>query len=212
MGCGALPRRATPEVTDVTFSALETAAVLFGIVSVYLSVREDIWSWPTAIVNVTLYIFVFFRARLYADMALQFVYIGISVYGWYEWLHGGRGKGELAVSRGTRRLAVVLVGIGILATGLTAVLLSRYTNAALPWLDSATTTTSLIAQWMMARKILENWIVWVAVDVVYVGMFLYKSLFLTALLYAAFLVLAVTGYFRWKRSLPPAPDGFQRES
>jgi nicotinamide mononucleotide transporter len=91
-------------------------------------------------------------------------------------------------------------------------LLSRYTNAALPWLDSATTTTSLIAQWMMARKILENWIVWVAVDVVYIGMFLYKSLFLTALLYAAFLVLAVTGYFQWKRSLPPAPDGFQRES
>ncbi|MDQ2971039.1 MAG: nicotinamide riboside transporter PnuC [Acidobacteriota bacterium] len=187
----------------MTFSALEIAAVLFGIVSVYLSVRENIWSWPTAIVNVTLYIFVFFRARLYADMALQFVYIGISVYGWYEWLHGGRGKGELAVSRGTRRLAIILVGIGILATGLIGAVLSRYTNAALPWLDSMTTATSLIAQWMMARKILENWIVWVAVDVVYIGMFLYKSLFLTALLYAVFLVLSVTGYFRWKRSLPP---------
>lgn len=185
------------------FTPLEIAAVLFGIVSVYLSVRENIWSWPTAIVNVTLYIFVFFRARLYADMALQFVYIGISVYGWYEWLHGGRGKGELAVSRGTRRLAIVLVGIGILATGLIGAVLSRYTNAALPWLDSTTTATSLIAQWMMARKILENWIVWVAVDVVYIGMFLYKSLFLTALLYAVFLVLSVTGYLRWKRSLQP---------
>ena len=193
----------------MTFTPLETAAVLFGIVSVYLSVRENIWSWPTAIVNVTLYIFVFFRARLYADMALQFVYIGVSVYGWYEWLHGGRGKGELAVSRGTRRLAVVLVGIGILATGLIRALLSRYTNAALTWLDSTTTATSLIAQWMMARKILENWIVWISVDVVYIGMFLYKSLFLTALLYAVFLVLSATGSLRWKRSLEPAPGGIR---
>ncbi len=190
-----------PLLPSMTFTPLETAAVVFGIVSVYLSVRENIWSWPTAIVNVTLYIFVFYRARLYADMALQVVYIGISVYGWYQWLHGGRGKGQLAVSRGTPRLAVILVGIGIFATALIGAVLSRYTNAALPWLDSATTTTSLIAQWMMARKILENWVVWVAVDVVYIGMFVYKSLVLTALLYAAFLVLSAMGYFQWRKTL-----------
>jgi nicotinamide mononucleotide transporter len=191
----------------VTFDLLETAAVLFGIVSVYLSVRENIASWPTAIVNVTLYIFVFQRARLYADMALQVVYIGISLYGWYEWLHGGRGKSRLAVSRGTRRLAAVLAGTGIVAAALLGTLLARYTNAALPYLDATTTTTSLIAQWMMARKILENWIVWVAVDVVYIGMFVYKALVLTAGLYAVFLVLSLMGYFQWKRSLSPAPSG-----
>ena len=184
----------------MTFDPLESAAVLFGIVSVYLSVRENIWSWPTAIVNVTLYIFVFHRARLYADMALQVVYIGISLYGWYEWLHGGRGKSKLVVSRGTPRLAVLLAGIGIVAATVLGTLLSRYTNAALPYLDSTTTTTSLIAQWMMARKILENWLVWVAVDVVYIGMFVYKSLILTALLYAVFLVLSLMGYFQWKKS------------
>ena len=191
----------------MTFDLLETAAVLFGIVSVYLSVRENIASWPTAIVNVTLYIFVFQRARLYADMALQVVYIGISLYGWYEWLHGGRGKSRLAVSRGTPRLAAVLAGIGLVAAALLGTLLARYTNAALPYLDAATTTTSLIAQWMMARKILENWIVWVAVDVVYIGMFVYKSLVLTAGLYAVFLVLSLMGYFQWKRSLSAAPSG-----
>jgi len=187
----------------MTFDLLETAAVLFGIVSVYLSVRENIASWPTAIVNVTLYIFVFQRARLYADMALQVVYIGISLYGWYEWLHGGRGKSRLAVSRGNRRLAAVLAGIGLAAAALLGTLLARYTNAALPYLDATTTTTSLIAQWMMARKILENWIVWVAVDVVYIGMFVYKSLVLTAGLYAVFLVLSLMGYFQWRRSLSP---------
>lgn len=189
----------------MTFSVLETVAVLFGIVSVYLSVRENIWSWPTGIVNVTLYIFVFFQARLYADMALQIVYIAISVYGWYEWLHGGRGRTELTVSRGTPRLAAVLTVLGVAAAALLGTLLSRYTNASLPYLDSTTTATSLIAQWMMAKKILENWIVWVAVDVVYVGMFLYKSLYLTAFLYAVFLVLATMGYMRWKKSLAAAP-------
>ena len=190
----------------MTFEPLETAAVLFGIVSVYLSVREKIASWPTAIVNVTLYIFVFQRARLYADMALQVVYIGISLYGWYEWLHGGRGKSPLAVSRGVRRLAAVLAAIGLVAAALLGTLLARYTNAALPYLDATTTTTSLIAQWMMARKILENWIVWVAVDVVYIGMFLYKSLVLTAGLYAVFLVLSLMGYFQWKRTLRAQPS------
>ena len=185
----------------MTLDPLEGAAVLFGIVSVYLSVRENIWSWPTAIVNVTLYIFVFHRARLYADMALQVVYIAISVYGWYEWLHGGRGKSPLAVSRGTRRLAALLIAIGVAAAAILGTLLARYTNASLPYLDATTTTTSLIAQWMMARKILENWLVWVAVDVVYIGMFVYKSLVLTAGLYAVFLVLSLMGYFRWKRSL-----------
>jgi len=200
-----IDRRWEKESAAMNFSALETVAVLFGIVSVYLSVRENIWSWPTGIVNVTLYIFVFFQARLYADMALQIVYIAISVYGWYEWLHGGRGKTELTVSRGTPRLAAVLTVLGVAATALLGTLLSRYTNASLPYLDSATTATSLIAQWMMAKKILENWIVWVAVDVVYVGMFLYKSLYLTAFLYAVFLVLATMGYMRWKKSLAAVP-------
>jgi nicotinamide mononucleotide transporter len=180
---------------------LEAAAVVFGIVSVYLSVRENIWSWPTAIVNVTLYIFVFRGARLYADMALQVVYIVISLYGWYEWLHGGAGKTELRVTRANARLGAVLVAIGLVSAAALGTILGRYTNAALPYLDSTTTATSLIAQWMMARKLLENWLVWVAVDVVYIGMFVYKSLYLTALLYAVFLVLSATGYVRWRKTL-----------
>ncbi len=185
----------------MSFTPLESAAVLFGIVSVYLSVRENIWSWPTAIVNVTLYVFVFRGVRLYADMALQFVYIVVSLYGWYSWLHGGRGRTELPVSRGRPRLWLALAALGVLmAAGLGAAL-SRWTDASLPFVDASTSTASLIAEWMMARKLLENWIVWVAVDVVYIGMFIYKSLYLTAFLYAVFLALAVMGYVQWKRSI-----------
>jgi nicotinamide mononucleotide transporter len=180
---------------------LETLAALFGVVSVYLSVRQNIWSWPTAIVNVGLYTFVFYQSRLYADMGLQVVYIIISFYGWYEWLYGGKDRTGLKVSRTPRRLGVALVGIGVISACLLGTLLHRTTNAALPYLDSATTSTSLVAQWMMTKKLLENWPVWVAVDVVYIGMFIYKSLYVTAALYLVFLVLSVMGYRQWKATL-----------
>ncbi len=184
---------------------LETLAALFGVVSVYLSVRQNIWSWPTAIVNVGLYTFVFYQSRLYADMGLQVVYIIISFYGWYEWLYGGKDRTGLKVSRTPRRLGVALVGIGVLSACLLGTLLHRTTNAALPYLDSATTSTSLVAQWMMTKKLLENWPVWVAVDVVYIGMFIYKSLYVTAALYLVFLVLSVMGYRQWKATLRVEP-------
>jgi nicotinamide mononucleotide transporter PnuC len=180
---------------------LETVAALFGVISVYLSVKQNIWSWPAAIVNVGLYAFVFHASRLYADMGLQVVYIVISFYGWYEWLYGGKNRTELKVSRMARRLGAVLVAIGVASTFLLGTFLHSTTNAALPFLDSATTSTSLVAQWMMTRKLLENWVVWVAVDVVYIGMFIYKSLYVTSLLYFVFLVLSVMGYRQWKATL-----------
>jgi len=179
----------------------EVLAVITGIISVYLSTRENIWSWPTALVNVALYFVVFYEAKLYADMGLQAVYFALSLYGWYEWLYGGENRTELHVSRSSQALGVRLAIIGIACAAILGTLLARFTDAALPYIDSATTSTSLVAQWMMTRKILENWAVWVAVDVVYIAMFVFKRLYLTAGLYAVFLVLAVMGYIQWKRSL-----------
>ena len=179
----------------------EILAVAFGIVSVYLSTRENIWSWPTALVNVALYFVVFYEAKLYADMGLQVVYFALSLYGWYEWLYGGENRTELHVSRTPASLGVRLAVIGVACAALLGTALARFTDAALPYLDSATTSTSLVAQWMMTRKILENWAVWAVVDVVYVGMFIFKKLYLTAGLYTVFFVLAVMGYVQWKRSL-----------
>ena len=179
----------------------EILAVVFGIISVYLSTRENIWSWPTALINVGLYFVVFYEAKLYADMGLQAVYFALSLYGWYEWLYGGENRTELHVSRASRTLGVRLVVIGVVCAATLGTALARLTDAALPYLDSATTSTSLIAQWMMTRKILENWAVWMVVDVVYVGMFIFKKLYLTAGLYSVFFVLAAMGYVQWKRSL-----------
>ena len=179
----------------------EVLAVITGIISVYLSTRENIWSWPTALVNVALYFVVFYETKLYADMGLQVVYFALSLYGWYEWLYGGENRTELRVSRTSQALGVRLAIIGIACAAVLGTLLARFTDAALPYIDSATTSTSLVAQWMMTRKILENWAVWAAVDVVYIAMFVFKRLYLTAGLYTVFLVLAVMGYVQWKRSL-----------
>ena len=182
------------------WSALEVIAAAFGVISVYLSTRQNIWSWPTAIVNVALYTVVFYQGRLYGQMGLQPIYLALSVYGWYQWLHGGEQHTELRVSRASPRLLGALAALNlVLWLALAAVL--RQTDAALPWLDALLTTTSLVAQWMMTRKILENWLIWIAVDVVYVPMFVSQGLYATAVLYAAFLVLAVLGYVEWRRSL-----------
>lgn len=185
-------------------SCLELVAVLFGIVSVYLSTRQNILSWPTAIVNVSLFFALFYRAGLYSDTGLQVVYFALSVYGWYEWLYGGAGRTVLAVSRTKRRTWVVLLGLGVVTWVVLSTITARLPGTALPRLDAATTTISLIAQWMMTRKLLENWLLWVGVDVVYVGMFIYKGLYLTAFNYAVYLVIAAFGYFAWKRSLAAA--------
>src|SRR5688572_6898287 len=189
-----------PEPWLLEWSPLEGIAAAFGVVSVFLSTRQNIWSWPTAIVNVALYTVVFYNGRLYGQMGLQTVYLVLSIYGWYQWLHGGEQKTELRVSRASPRLLGILAGLNVVAWIALAALLRR-TDAALPWLDALLTTTSLIAQWMMTRKILENWILWIVVDIVYVPMFLSQRLYATSLLYAAFLVLAVMGFVEWRRSI-----------
>lgn len=186
---------------------LEPVAVAFGIVSVFLSVREHIWSWPTAIVNVSLFFLLFFRAGLYSDMGLQLVYLTLSIYGWYTWLHGGAGRTALQVTRTPPRLWMTLGAVAVVVWGALAALTSRLPGVSLPWLDAATTTTSLIAQWMMTRKLLENWALWIVVDVVYVGMFMSKGLYLTALNYAVYFVLALMGWVAWRRAVTKTSYG-----
>ncbi|MGE5748941.1 MAG: nicotinamide riboside transporter PnuC [Gemmatimonas sp.] len=180
---------------------IEIVAAVFGVVSVFLSVRQNIWSWPTAIVNVGLYIFVFFESKLYGDTGLQVVYVVLNAYGWYHWLYGGKNRTELPVSRTSPRLGAFLIALGAVGTALLGTILARKTDAALPYVDSLTTSTSLIAQWMMTRKLLENWIIWVAVDVIYIGMYIFKHLYPTSGLYLVWLVLSAMGYFQWRTAL-----------
>lgn len=182
-------------------SCLELVAVVLGVVSVLLSVRENIWSWPTALVNVAMYFVLFYKTGLYSDMWLQAVYFGLSIYGWYEWLHGGAGNTALTVTRTPLRLWLVLAVIGVAFWGGDAAVMARAAGSSLPRLDAATATISLIAQYLMTRKYIENWAMWIGIDAVYVAMFIYKGLYLTAGNYAIYCVLAVMGHVAWRKSL-----------
>jgi nicotinamide mononucleotide transporter len=150
---------------------------------------------------VALYAVVFFEAKLYADAGLQIIYFVLQIYGWYEWLHGGRHRGKLDITRIHLRLGAVLVVIAATATALMGYLLATRTDAALPYWDSTATVLSLIAQWMLARKIIENWLVWITVDLLSIGIYAAKALYPTMALYAAFLALAGFGWIEWRKSL-----------
>jgi nicotinamide mononucleotide transporter len=171
------------------------------VLSVWLTARQHISCWPIGLVNVTLSGIVFVEAKLYADAGLQAVYFVLCAYGWWAWLHGGEGHGPLVVERAPRRMLALggLAGVaGLFALG---AFFSTATDAALPWLDSTLTAFSLVAQWLMTRKWIENWAVWICVDVAYVGMYELKLLHGMALLYALFLVLCVIGRRSWAASL-----------
>lgn len=180
---------------------LEWIAAGFGVVSVWLSTREHIASWPTALVNTSLYFVVLGRAQLYANAGLQLFYFALSIYGWYQWKYGGASHTGVQVSRTPPRLRLVLAGIATAATLLLGLVLSRYTDAASPWLDAGTTAVSLVAQWMLTRKLRENWAAWMAVNVVYVGLYVSQGLWPTALLYVAFFGLAIQGWRSWGQTL-----------
>jgi nicotinamide mononucleotide transporter len=179
---------------------IEWIAAIAGAVSVYLSARQNIWSWPTAIVNVSLYTFVFYGSGLYSDMGLQVVYLVLSIYGWYQWLHGGQNRAELRVSRATPRAWLTAAAVGVVFWFALSSYTATLPGSSLPRLDAALTTLSLVAQWMLTRKILENWVLWILADLVYVPMFFWKGLYVTAGLYTVFLVLATMGLIQWRRS------------
>jgi len=184
---------------------LEIVGAGLGFVYVVLVIRQKVGCWPAGIGSALVYVLVFFQARLYGQVGLQCVYIALMAYGWREWGRGGAGGGPLAVSRlpARWRAGVLLGGVGLSAA--IGFLLAWTTDAALPFWDGGTTAWSLLAQWMTARKWIENWAVWIAVNVVYVGMYASQHLYPTALLYGAFLALAVLGLLEWRRAMRPAP-------
>ena len=179
---------------------LEALSAALSALAVWLTVRQRVACWPVGAVSVALYAVVFYRTRLYADAGLQIVYFAFCLYGWWAWQHGGRDRGPLAVSRVPVRAAAALAGAAVAATAGIGWLLASGTDASFPFLDSSLAAASLAAQWMQTRKWLENWAVWVAVDAVYVGLYLAKGMGLTALLYAGFLALAVAGWVEWRRA------------
>lgn len=185
---------------------IEVVGVATGVLAVWLTTREHILCWPVGIVSVSLFIAVFYEARLYGAMGLQAAYVALAVYGWYSWLRGGPGHAALHVSRAPVRRWPALAAAGLSGAGLLGGWLAFRTDAALPWIDATTTACSLVAQFMQTRKWIENWLVWLVVDIAYVAMYLSQGLALTAVLYGVYLGLAVLGWRQWSKALEVGPS------
>ena len=183
---------------------IEVIAVLFGVACVVLTIRQHIVCWPTGLVMVVLYIWIFYQARLFSDMALQVVYIFMQVYGWVHWSRGGARDNPLPVARLSSRAKVAWGLVAVLGTVGLGYSMNRWAGAALPYWDAFTAVLSLIAQWFLARKILESWLLWITVDIVSIGIYFVKELYLTAGLYAVFLGLATIGLMTWRKEFTKA--------
>jgi len=187
-------------------SLLEVFGFVTGALCVFLQVRENIWNWPIGITNNLVFLVMFWQHKLYADACLQVFFLSVSVYGWWKWLYGGEDHSPLSVQRTSRRFGWLLVALTCAAAvGIYAVL-RRYSDSDVPWGDATTTSRSLTAQFMLGRKLIENWLLWIGVNVLYIGLYCYKRLYLTAFLYAVFIVLCVMGYRSWQKSLAGAAD------
>ena len=178
---------------------LEAGSVITGAVCVWLTVRESPLNFPIGMVNVATFSVVFFNAKLYGDAGLQLVYFVLAVLGWYHWLYGGTKHTALHVARCNIMECCASIAAGVVLTlGLWAGL--HHLGGSASFWDALTTGFSLVSQWLLNRKRLESWLGWIFVDIVYVPLYLYKGLHLTAVLYAIFLVMAVMGYFQWRKS------------
>jgi nicotinamide mononucleotide transporter len=180
---------------------LEIFAVLFGVLSVWYARKENVLVYPTGIVNVLIYVYLSFKAGLYALMGINGFYFIMSVYGWYSWTRKDENKKVLSIS--SCNLAYHLINM-ISLTGSFLILrfvLIKYTDSTVPTLDSLTTAIFIVSMWLMARKKIENWIGWIIGDVICIPLYASKGLVFTSVQYIIFLVIAVMGYVEWRKRI-----------
>ncbi len=188
-------------------SPIEVIAVLLAVAYLVLVIRENVWCWPAALGSTLLSIVVFADARLYMESALQVFYAAMAVYGWQQWVRGGaRGEG-VAIGVWPWQRHVLTIGAILALSWLSGAFLAARTDAALPYLDSFTTIAALVTTYMVAKKVLENWVYWFVIDSVSIYLYLSRELFLFAALFVGYLVLIVVGYRRWQRQWRAARIG-----
>jgi nicotinamide mononucleotide transporter len=179
---------------------IEILATITGLIYLVYSVRGNILLWPFGLITSALYVYVFFMSKIYADMGINIYYVIISIYGWIHWSTGEKSdKNELPVSRLKLRLSLIL---GLITLGIfciIAYILKNFTDSDIAYWDAFVTAASITATWMLARKIMEHWLLWVVVDGISIGLYIYKGLYPTVVLFVVYTSLAVTGYHEWKK-------------
>ena len=189
----------------MNIDALEWIGAAVSVAAVWLAARRHMLGWPVGLASVALYALVFVDARLYSDALLQVAFAGFIVYGWRRWKANLDDDGLVRVAALAPGAALRDLGLGALGALLLGLCMHRYTDAALPWLDAALTAFSLVAQWWQGRRHVAAWWLWIVLDLIYVGLYLFKSLEVTAALYLGFVGLAVMGLRQWRRAAQAAP-------
>ncbi len=187
----------------IAVNKVEILGSILGILYIFFSIRQSIFTWPTGLVTSALYIVVFFQSKFYADMGLQVYYVGISIYGWYYWVKGKTDTttNSIPVLKTRKQLWVKLAAVTALIYVAILFVLLKFTDSPVPFMDSLTTALSIVATWMLARKYIEQWLIWIFVDLVSAGLYIYKDLWPTVILFFVYTVMAVLGYFEWKKDL-----------
>lgn len=181
-------------------SPLELFAAALGVIAVWLTVKQNSWCWPIGLVMVLIYSWIFYDIKLYSNVLLQVIYAALQVYGWLQWTRRSQSQAVRAVTLLSPGATISGLGLGVAASLLLGGLMANFTDAAQPWLDAALTGFSLVAQVWMAQKRLQCWPLWIVIDVIFVGLFVYKELYVTAALYGMFLLLAIQGWREWHRT------------
>ena len=179
---------------NFNWSIIESVAVFFSILYVILAVKESIWCWGAAAISVTLYIYICYTAQLYPETGLQVFYLLMAFYGYYQW---NKNDSTLQIQQWTTTKHLQILLIGAILTFLMGFYFSIYTNAALPLVDSFTTVFSVFATYMVAKKVLGNWLYWIVIDAVSVYLYFSRDLHLTSLLFMGYTIIAIFGYFSW---------------
>lgn len=181
---------------------LQLAGIALGLLYLWLEYRANIWLWAVSIVMPVVHGILYYRSGLYADMAMNAYYVLAGIYGWAVWLRGtGAGRPQLRISRTPQRWIAPLALALLAVWGGIYLLLTEFTDSTVPVLDSLTTAMSVVALWLLSRKKIEQWLLWLAVDAVSCGLYVYKGIPFTAGLYGLYTVLAVAGYMRWRRMM-----------
>ena len=182
---------------------IEVLGTVTGLIYLYLEIKQNIWLWPLGIATSAFYIFVFFKAKFYADMGLQVYYLLISIYGWWHWLYGGESKkkDDLPITNTTTKVWVQLSIASLALFGIMAVVLKNLTDSPVPIGDAFVTALSITATWMLARKLIEQWWIWVVVNLMSLGLFIWKELYPTSVLFFFYFTMAVVGYYEWKKEM-----------
>ncbi|WP_163717933.1 nicotinamide riboside transporter PnuC [Mangrovibacterium lignilyticum] len=181
---------------------VEVSGTVLGLIYIFLSIKQNIYTWPVGLLASALYVYVFFVAKFYADMALQVYYVLVSLYGWYFWLKGNAASdSQLHVSSTPRKIWLWLIFASVVFFMLIEFVLKNYTDSPVPVGDALTTSLSLVATWMLARKYLEHWLIWIFVDFFSAALYAIKGLWPTVVLFLVYTAMALVGYMKWRNEL-----------